>query len=413
MDARIKSYADAIYDRSMMKSVADCSSAKVAYLNQRAARNPTVYMPLGGTDIQALVRLSAEHIERCMASRLASYQEAYREAGQVPTDQEFTEILNDSKGVRERELRNSSAAIGRLTISMGPTNPGNARGLLDSASARAHDRVLRDWKVWREQTRLQQSAKEPAPTGPDEKPKRDGGALQWITERLWRWEVIGIGFPALYGAGIAAMYGDDYWVAAALFASGIGWPAAKILVSEETKAHKKRATLRFLVLLSSLLLIATSLLWISHRRKQHLAETPVVVSPLKAQSISPQRQFAAQQPTPPQLATPGPEASKQKPEGQRKKPAAARDDQGDAITRTVKDVISGQLRVDPAKVVPSARLKEDLGADYLDKLELEMGMEGAFDIHIEAADWINVRTVQDVDNYVHAHFKGPKKATSN
>jgi len=413
VDTQVKSYADAIYDRAMMKSVADYSSAKVTYLNERAARNPTVYMPLGGTDIQALVRLSAEHIERCMASRLASYQEAYREAGRVPSDQEFTEILNDFKGVRQRQLRNSFAAIGRLSISMGPTNLGNTRSLLDSASARAHDHVLRDWKVWREQTRLQQSAKEPAPTGPDEKLKRDGGALQWIMERLWRWEVIGIGFPALYGAGIAAMYGDDYWVAAALYASGIGWPAAKIFVSEETKAHKKRATLRFLVLLSSLLLLAMSILWISHRRKQHLADSPVVLSPLKAQSFSPQRQAADQQPMSPHPATPSPEAPKQKPDGQRKKPAAVRDEQGDAVTRTVMDVISGQLRVDPVKVVPSARLKEDLGADYLDKLGLEMGIEGAFDIHIKAADWINVRTVQDVDNYVHAHFKGAKKATSD
>ncbi len=413
MDTHIKSYADAIYDRSMMKSVADCSSAKVAYLNERAARNPTVYMPLGGTDIQALVRLSAEHIERCMASRLASYQEAYREAGRVPADQEFTEVLNDFKGVRERELRNSSAAIGRLLISMGPTNPVNARGLLDSASARAHDRVLRDWKVWREQTRLQQSAKQPAPTETDRKPKRDGGALQWITESLWKWEVIGIGFPALYGAGIAAMYGDDYWVAAALYASGISWPAAKILLSEETKAHGKRATLRLFLLFSSLLLLAMSFLWISHRRKQHLAESPVLVSPLKAQSISPPRQAADQQPMSPQPATPGPEAPKQKPDGHRKKPATARDAQGDAVTQTVVDLISEQLRVDPAKVVPSARLKEDLGADQLDKLELEMGIESAFDIHIEAADWINVRTVQDVDSYVHAHFKGAKKEKSD
>jgi acyl carrier protein len=412
LDTRIKSYADAIYDRSMMKSVADYSSAKVAYLNERAARNPAVYMPLGGTDIQALVRVSAEHIERCMASRLASYQEAYREASRVPTDQEFTEILNDFKGVRERELRNSSAAIGRLAISMGPTNHGNARGLLDSASARTHDLVLRDWKVWREQTRLQQSAKEPAPE-PDEKPKQDGGALEWITEGLWRWEVIGIGFPALYGAGIAAMYGDDYWVAAALYASGISWPAAKIIVSEETKAHGKRATLRLFVLLSSLLILAMSFLWISHRRKQHLAETPVVVSPLKAQSISPPRQAADQQPTSPKPATPGPEAPKQEPDGHRRKPTAAHDDQGDAVTQTVVDLISEQLRVDPAKVVPSARLKEDLGADQLDKLELEMGIEGAFDIRIEAADWIHVRTVQDMDNYVHAHFKGAKKETSD
>jgi acyl carrier protein len=396
----------------MMKSVADCSSAKVAYLNERAARNPTVYMPLGGTDIQALVRLSAEHIERCMASRLASYQEAYREAGRVPADQEFTEVLNDFKGVRERELRNSSAAISRLAMSMGPTTPVNARGLLDSASGRAHDRVLRDWKVWKERTRLQQSARKEAPTGSDEKPKREG-ALRWIAERLWTWEVIGVGFPALYGAGIAAMYGDDYPVAAALYACGVSWPAAKILVSEETKSHKKRGTLRFLVVLSSLLILAMSFLWISHRAKLHLADAQPVPSPLKAQPTSPQRPSADSKVASPQVTVVGPAVPKQTPDERHKKPPVARSLQGDAITRTGIEVISGQFRVDPSRVVPSARLKEDLGADYLDKQELEMGIEGAFDLHVEAADWINIRTVRDVDNYVHTHFKPRGASTIN
>jgi acyl carrier protein len=109
----------------------------------------------------------------------------------------------------------------------------------------------------------------------------------------------------------------------------------------------------------------------------------------------------------------GPAVPKQTPDERHKKPPVARSLQGDAITRTVIEVISGQFRVDPSKVVPSARLKEDLGADYLDKQELEMGIEGAFDLHVEAADWINIRTVRDVDNYVHTHFKPRGASTIN
>jgi hypothetical protein len=90
--------------------------------------------------------------------------------------------------------------------------------------------------------------------------------------KLWHWEAIAIGCPAIYGAGIAAMYGDDYLVAAALYLVGIGWLTAKIFTSEEAKIHKKKAGIRLLVVMTSLMLIATSLLWILHRQQQHRAE---------------------------------------------------------------------------------------------------------------------------------------------
>ena len=58
-------------------------------------------------------------------------------------------------------------------------------------------------------------------------------AISWIWEKLWRWEVVAIGSTAVYGAGIAAMYGDDYIVAASLYFAGIAWLTSKILAWEE------------------------------------------------------------------------------------------------------------------------------------------------------------------------------------
>ena len=51
---------------------------------------------------------------------------------------------------------------------------------------------------------------------------------------------------------------------------------------------------------------------------------------------------------------------------------------------------------DQRKLVPAAELKEDLGVDSLDQVELQMVMEEYFDIEIPDELWEKVRTVGDV-----------------
>ena len=41
----------------------------------------------------------------------------------------------------------------------------------------------------------------------------------------------------------------------------------------------------------------------------------------------------------------------------------------------VREILAKQLRIDPARVVPEARIKKDLGADSLDILQLLMRIE--------------------------------------
>ena len=65
-------------------------------------------------------------------------------------------------------------------------------------------------------------------------------------------------------------------------------------------------------------------------------------------------------------------------------------------TKAVLEILVEQLGVEESQLTPEARLKKDLGADSLEKVEIMMALEELFQISIpdEAAD--NVSTVQDV-----------------
>lgn len=63
------------------------------------------------------------------------------------------------------------------------------------------------------------------------------------------------------------------------------------------------------------------------------------------------------------------------------------------------DIIADQLSLssdDKAAIMDSTELKDDLGVDSLDFVELCMGLEEAFDIEISDPLWEKVVTIQDV-----------------
>ncbi len=71
----------------------------------------------------------------------------------------------------------------------------------------------------------------------------------------------------------------------------------------------------------------------------------------------------------------------------------------------VKQIIVEQLGVDEAEVTPSASFVDDLGADSLDRVELIMAFEEAFDIEIPDEEAEKIKTVQDATEYVDKHAK--------
>ncbi len=69
----------------------------------------------------------------------------------------------------------------------------------------------------------------------------------------------------------------------------------------------------------------------------------------------------------------------------------------------VKEVIVEQLNVSPEEVKPEANFVEDLGADSLDVVEMIMALEERFGIEIPDSEAENIKTVQDVVDYIEKH----------
>jgi len=93
-----------------------------------------------------------------MSARLESYRKAFTDASQDPSESDFTVILEECQNVRKQQIKNSTAAIRNLISARGgshlPGVLGASENEITNASGHGHDRVLREWKIWRDKTRL-------------------------------------------------------------------------------------------------------------------------------------------------------------------------------------------------------------------------------------------------------------------
>jgi acyl carrier protein len=80
-----------------------------------------------------------------------------------------------------------------------------------------------------------------------------------------------------------------------------------------------------------------------------------------------------------------------------------------SVEEKIKQIIVDQLGVDSADVTESASFVDDLGADSLDRVELVMAFEEAFDVEIPDEDAEKISTVQNVIDYVQKHSKSVKQ----
>ncbi|MBD1936297.1 acyl carrier protein [Microcoleus sp. FACHB-68] len=67
----------------------------------------------------------------------------------------------------------------------------------------------------------------------------------------------------------------------------------------------------------------------------------------------------------------------------------------------VKAIVAKQLEVDASEVTINANFANDLGADFLDAVELMIAIEEEFDIEIPAEDSENITTVQQAVDYIY------------
>ena len=68
----------------------------------------------------------------------------------------------------------------------------------------------------------------------------------------------------------------------------------------------------------------------------------------------------------------------------------------------LKEVFVDTLSCDSDKVTPEASLTEDLQADSLDAVELNMAFEDKFGVSIADEDLVNLKTVGDIFDYLAA-----------
>ena len=70
------------------------------------------------------------------------------------------------------------------------------------------------------------------------------------------------------------------------------------------------------------------------------------------------------------------------------------------VFEKVKEIIVDTLNCEQDKAVMEADLKEDIGADSLDAVELNIALEEAFSIAIPDEDLAGFHTVADIVTYI-------------
>lgn len=73
-----------------------------------------------------------------------------------------------------------------------------------------------------------------------------------------------------------------------------------------------------------------------------------------------------------------------------------------SVFEQVKAIICKELKLDPSKVLEDSNLKDDLGADSLDAVEIIMDIEDEFNIQIDDTEAENIKTVGDIVKYIEA-----------
>ena len=68
----------------------------------------------------------------------------------------------------------------------------------------------------------------------------------------------------------------------------------------------------------------------------------------------------------------------------------------------IKEVIADTVSIEEAEITLDADLKEDLGIDSLDAVEISIALEEAFDISIPQEELAKFVTVQDIVDFVDA-----------
>ena len=74
-----------------------------------------------------------------------------------------------------------------------------------------------------------------------------------------------------------------------------------------------------------------------------------------------------------------------------------------AVESQVKDILLRMLDVDEDRIVPTALIREDLGATSIDLLEFISTLEKEFDLNIDDEDIPKLTSIQATVDYLNSH----------
>ena len=75
----------------------------------------------------------------------------------------------------------------------------------------------------------------------------------------------------------------------------------------------------------------------------------------------------------------------------------------DEVMTKVREHLATELEIDPGRIEPDTRFKEDLDADSLDLYELVMELEDGYGIRVSEEEAARIKTVGDAVDYVIEH----------
>ena len=80
--------------------------------------------------------------------------------------------------------------------------------------------------------------------------------------------------------------------------------------------------------------------------------------------------------------------------------------EGDKMINKIKYILSEELDIEVSEIKEDSRIQEDLGADSLAIMEIFLALEEAFDIEIPYSIVENMKTVNDIVDYLKKHSIG-------
>lgn len=234
MDKTVNEYADAIYQKLVAQSAGIVRSEKINFVLQMASRAGS-HHPIGSPELQAIAGIYSRGIERCIQARFDSYHEAYDQAKLIPSRSDLAEILNNVNAVQDQETRQAAATLQQFaianSIATGADAGIDAEGILGSCLGEVHDRVVHDWKAWKETIHVEAKAARES-EGLIQPPK-----IGWrhVLQFLFGWPAVGGAAAVLFGFAGNAIYAGDVIATFVLCLAGLALLTTKFAVWDRTK----------------------------------------------------------------------------------------------------------------------------------------------------------------------------------